>query len=77
MQEKTKLMTNSIKPIEKNISVSGQELETVNHFKYLGTILSEEGSKTEVLARAAQTKTAPAKLIPMWRGKDTSSYCMH
>ena len=43
--KKTKLMANSIKPIEKKITVSGQELETVDQFKYLGAILSEEGSK--------------------------------
>ena len=33
--EKTKLITNRTKLIEKNIKVSGQELETVNQFKYL------------------------------------------
>ena len=63
--EKTKLMTNSMKPIERKITVSGQELETVNQFKYLGTILSEEGSKTQVLARAALTTATLAKLKPM------------
>ena len=47
--EKTKLMTNSKKPIEKKITVCGRELETVNQLKYLGVILSEDGSKTEVL----------------------------
>ena len=41
-------MINSIKLKEK-ITVSGQQLETVNHFKYLGASLSEEGSKIEVL----------------------------
>ena len=40
--EQTTLMTNNTKPIEKKIS---QELETVNQFKYLGAILSEEVSK--------------------------------
>ena len=29
---------------DKKITVSGQELKTVNQFKYLGAILSEEGS---------------------------------
>ena len=69
--EKTKLMTNCIKPIGK-ISLSGQVLETVNQFKYLGAILSEEGSKTEVLARAAQTAAALAKLKSMWRDRNIS-----
>ena len=57
---KTKLMTNSAKPIEKKNTVSGQKLETVNQFKYLGAILSGESSKTKVLARAAQTAAALA-----------------
>ena len=70
--EKTKLMTNSTKSIEKKITVSGHELETVNQFVYRGAILSEEGSKTKVLARAAQTTVALAKLKPMWRDKNIS-----
>ena len=49
-------MTNSTKPIEEKITVSGQELETVNQSKYLGATLSEDGSKSEV-----------ATLKPMWR----------
>ena len=53
--ERTKLMTNSAQPITTKITVSGKELETVDHFKYLGTTISEEGSKTEILKRAAQT----------------------
>ena len=67
--KKTKLMTNSTHAIEIKIKVSEQELETVNQFNYLGVILSEEGSKTEVLASVAQTATALAKLKPMWRDK--------
>ena len=70
--EKTKLMTNSIKPAEKKITISGKEVETVNQFKYLGDIFSEEGSKTKVLARASQIAAALAKLKPMWRDKNTS-----
>ena len=68
--EKTKLMTNSATPIGRKITVSGQELETVTQFKYLGAILNEEGSKTEVLARAAQTAATLAKLKPIWRDKN-------
>ena len=70
--QKTKLMTNSIKSIEKKITVSGQQLETANQFKYLEAILSEDGSKTEVLARAAQTAAAPAKLKSMRKDKNIS-----
>ena len=38
--EKTKLMINSTKPIDKKITVCGQEFETVNQVKNLETILS-------------------------------------
>ena len=68
--EKTKLMTNSAQPITTKITVSGKELETVDHFKYLGAIISEVGSKTEILARAAQTAAAMARLKTIWRNRN-------
>ena len=70
--EKTKLMTNSPKPITTKITVNGTQLETVSQFKYLGAIINEEGSKTEILARAAQASTAMAKLKAIWRDKNLS-----
>ena len=70
--EKTKLMTNSARPITTKITVSGKELETVEQFKYLGAIISEEGSKTEILARTAQTSTAMARLKIIWKDKNIS-----
>ena len=51
------------------IMANGSQLETVEQFKYLGSILNNEGFKTEVLARAAQTLTAIAKLKPIWRDR--------
>ncbi|PIK38081.1 hypothetical protein BSL78_25082 [Apostichopus japonicus] len=59
---KTKLVANSTTSFTRSIVASGQQLETVNQFTYLGAIISEEGSKAEVLARAAQTAAALAKL---------------
>jgi hypothetical protein len=55
-------MTNNTEPIKAKITVNGQELATVKQFKYLGAIISEEGSKTEILSRAAQTTAALTKL---------------
>ena len=43
--EKTKLMTNNINGIHKEIKASGQKLQTVTNFKYLGAIISDAGSK--------------------------------
>ena len=68
--EKTKLMTNREEPVRTKITVNGQELETVKKFKYLGAIISQEGSKPEVLARIALTSAALAKLKPIWRDKN-------
>ena len=70
--EKTKLMKNTETPLTKKITVNGQELETVKQFKYLGAIISEDGSRIEVLSRAAQTAKAMAKLNHIWRDKNIS-----
>ena len=47
--EKTKLMTNSTNVIQREIKVKGQKLGTVTRFKYLGAVVSDDGSKPEVL----------------------------
>jgi len=62
--EKTKLMTNSVDPIAPRIMVAGKELETVQQFKYLGAIINVEGSKAEILARAAHASAALENLKP-------------
>ena len=48
--EKTKLMTNNTSGINTKIKVNGQKLETVTSLKYLGSVISEEGSP-EILSR--------------------------
>ena len=52
--EKTKLMTNSANGIQREIKVKEQKLGTVTSFKYLGAVVSDDGSKPEVLSRIAQ-----------------------
>ena len=39
--EKTKLMTNNIKGISLYIRIGGQKLETVQSFKYLGSVVTD------------------------------------
>ena len=51
--EKTKLMSNNTGDINKEIKVNGQKLETVTSFKYLGSFVSDEGLKPEILSRIA------------------------
>ena len=58
--EKTKLMTNNTSGIN-----TGQKLETVTSFKYLGSVTTDEGSKPEILSRIAQTTAALARLKPV------------
>ena len=41
---------------------TGQGLEAVENFKYLGAIISNERSKTEILSRILQTKAALSRL---------------
>ena len=71
--EKTKIMTNNPAGIQSDIVISSQKLETVEKFKYLGAIISDDGSKVEVLARIAQTSSALAKLKPIWNDKKISN----
>ena len=39
-------------------------------FKYLGSIISDKGSKPEILSRIAQTTAALTKLKPIWNNKN-------
>ena len=43
--EKTKLMANSANGIQREIKVKGQKLGTVRSLKYLGAVVSDDGSK--------------------------------
>lgn len=68
--EKTKLMTNNTKGISTDIRASGEKLATVNNFKCLGAIVSDEGSKPEILAKIAQTTTALSNLKTIWKDRN-------
>ena len=68
----TKLMTNNINGINAEIKVNGQKLETVTSFKYLGSVISDEGSKPEILSRIAQSTAALTKLKPVWNDRSSS-----
>ena len=51
--EKTKIMSNNANGLTKTIKVKGYNLETVTNFTYLGAIVTDEGTKREVLTRIA------------------------
>ena len=56
--EKTKLMPNNTSVINTEIKVNGQKLETITSFKYLGSVITDEGSKPEILSWIAQLTAA-------------------
>ena len=68
--EKTKLVTNNIKGISLDTRIGGQKPETVQCFKYLGSVVTDEGSKQEILYRIAQTIGALTKLKTIWKDKN-------
>ena len=70
--KKTKLMTNNTSGINTEINVNGQKLETVTNFKYLGSVITDEGSKPEILSRIAETTAALTRLKPVWIDKSIS-----
>ena len=43
--DKTKVMTNNPNGFQREIKIKGQRLEEVKNFKYLGAIITNEGSK--------------------------------
>ena len=70
--EKTKLMTNNTSGINTEIKVNGQKLETVTSFIYLGSVITDEGSKPEILSRIAQKTAALTRPKPVWIDKSIS-----
>ena len=70
--ENTKLMTNNTSGINTEIKVNGQKLETVTSFKYLGSVITNDGSKAEILSRIAQTTAALTRLKPVWNDRSIS-----
>ena len=69
-----------IKSVDKNgscffvqlMKINGQKLETVTSFKYLGSVITNTGSKPEILSRIAQTTAALTKLRPVWNIRSIS-----
>ena len=53
--KKTKLIQTNTSGINKEIKVNGQTLETITSFKYLVSIVPDEGYNPEILSRIAKT----------------------
>ena len=67
--EKTKLMTKTTSGIKTETKINEQKLETVTSLKYLGSVITDEGSKPEILSRTAQTAAALTRLKPVWNDR--------
>ena len=63
--EKTKLMTNNTSGVNTEIKINGQKLETVTSFKHLGSVITDEGSKPDILSRKVQTTAALTSSKPV------------
>ena len=60
-------MTNNADGFKDGIRIGNKTLEAVSNFKYLGSIVTDEGSKKEILARIAQAPSALTKLNSIWK----------
>ena len=49
-----------------------QKLETVTSFKYLGSAITDDGPKPEILSRIAQTTAALTRQKLVWSDKSIS-----
>ena len=65
-------MTNNTSGINTEIKANGQKLETIRSFKYWGSVITDEGSKPEILSRIAQTTAALTRLKPVWNDRSIS-----
>ena len=70
--DKTKVMTNNANGFQRGIKIKGQRLEEVENFKYHGAIISNEGSKPEILSRISQTTATLSRLKIIWRDENIS-----
>ena len=67
--EKSKVMVNSIDTnASADIVMNGQKLEEVDSFRYLGALITKDGScRKDILARIAQAMAAMSKLDEIWK----------
>ena len=69
--EKTKVMTNvHVKDLQTQFKVKDSVLEIVNQFIYLGALVTDNGSKKEILCRMAKAHSSLSKLKIIWKDKN-------
>ena len=65
-----KKKTNNINGIHEEIKASDHNLQTVTNFKYMGAIISDAGSKAEMVSRIVQCTTTMTRLKPVWNDQN-------
>ena len=70
--DKTKAMINSPCGFQRKVKLIIQRLEEVENLKYLGVIISNDGSNPKVVSWIAQTTTALSRLKIIWRNENIS-----
>ena len=65
-------MTYNPDSFQREIKIKGHRLGDVKCFKFLGSVISKEGPKPEILSRIAQTTAAVSGLKPLLRDKNVS-----
>ena len=70
--EKTKLMTNNADSINTDIRVCDGKLETVNSFEYIGSTVSDKGSRPKIISRIAQTTVVVIEMRPIWNDRNVT-----
>ena len=58
------MISNKANDIQREIKVDWQKLGTVTSFKYLGAVVTNDGSKQDIRFRIAQTTASLTKLRP-------------
>ena len=66
------LMTNNTNGIITDITIDNKKLKTARSFKYMRAIVLDEGSKSEILSRIAQTIGAVTKLKVIWNDNNNT-----
>ena len=67
---KTKIMKNCEGHFNNSISLHGEVIESVDTFKYLGSILDDNGLTKEILSRISQMTASLTNLNPIWNNRN-------
>ena len=70
--DKTNVITNRLNGFHREIEINSQRKEAVENFKYLESVIFNEGSKPEILSRIVQTTASLSRLKIIWRDKNVS-----